>query len=76
MSKDNNIDDINVIIDNNFKFTILLTSKFLTIKKKIANRKSNIDLIKIILPSVVIFFNVLIIEKKILKILNNQQKLI
>jgi hypothetical protein len=64
MSKDNNIDDIKVIIDNNFKFTILLTNKFLTIKKNIANRKSNIDLIKIILPSVVIFFNVLIIEKK------------
>ena len=63
MSKDNNIDDIKVIIDNNFKFTILLTNKFLTIKKNIANRKSNIDLIKIILPSVVIFFNVLIIEK-------------
>jgi hypothetical protein len=64
MSKDNNIDDINVIIDNNFKFTILLTNKFLTIKKNIANRKPNIDLIKIILPSVDIFFNVLIIEKK------------
>ena len=64
MSNDNNIDDIKVIIDNNFKFTILLTNKFLNIKKNMANRKSNIDLIKIILQSVVIFFNVLIIEKK------------
>ena len=76
MSKDNNIDDIKVIIDNNFKFTILLTNKFLTIKKNIANLKSNIDLIKIILPSVVIFFNVLIVDKKKIKILDNQQKLI
>jgi hypothetical protein len=64
MSKDNNIDDVNVIIDNNFKFIILLTNKVLITRKNMAKRKSNIDLIKIILPSVDIFFNVLIIEKK------------
>ena len=60
----NNIDDVNVIIDNNFKFIILLTNKVLITRKNMAKRKSNIDLIKIILPSVDIFFNVLIIEKK------------
>jgi hypothetical protein len=64
MSKDNNIDDVNEIIDNNFKFTILLTNKVLITRKNMAKRKSNIDLIKIILPSVVKFFNVLITEKK------------
>jgi hypothetical protein len=64
MSKDNNIDDVNEIIDNNFKFTILLTNKVLITRKNMTKRKSNIDLIKIILPSVVKFFNVLITEKK------------
>ena len=47
ISRDKNIDDNSVIIDNNFKFTILLLNKFLIIKKNKANRKSNRDLIKI-----------------------------
>jgi hypothetical protein len=64
ISNDKRIDDVIVIIDKNFKFTILFVNKFLIIKKKIAKRMSNIDLIKIILPTVVIFFNVLTMDKK------------
>ena len=64
ISNDKRIDDVIVIIDKNFKFTILFVNKFLIIKKKMAKRMSNIDLIKIILPTVVIFFNVLTMDKK------------
>jgi hypothetical protein len=64
ISNDKRIDDVIVIIDKNFKFTILFVNKFLIIKKNIAKRTSNIDLIKIILPTVVIFFNVLTMDKK------------
>jgi len=64
MSNDNRTDDIIVIVDNNLKLTILFANKFLIIKKKIANLTSNTDLTKFILPTLLIFFNVLIIDKQ------------